>query len=225
MTHRSAMRVHVLPLLGEWRLVDISPEDVDELIAGVRARPSKRNPKARANGVAPNVLRTLRACLNVAVKKGLLAVSPVRAEAPARRVRPADPEGDVATLEEVAAMTATMPAHLRIAILLASRCSLRLGEVLGLQRGDLEHLDDLDRAVLHVRRQVNSKAPGAPLTAPKAESVRSIAIPSFMLEALIEHLDAHAHAHAHAGEGRAAPVLAHPRRKSMRISQTMFDRH
>lgn len=43
--------------------------------------------------------------------------------------------------------------------------------------------------MLHVRRQVNSKAPGAPLTPPKAESVRSIAIPSFMLDALREHLE------------------------------------
>ena len=218
-THRSVLRAHVLPVLGERRLVDISPEDVDELIAGVRARPSKRNPKARANGVAPNVLRTLRACLNVAVKRGLLQVSPVRAEAPARRVRPADPDGDVATPEEIAAMAEVMPAHLRIAIPLAAWCSLRLGEVLGLQRGDLLHLEDPDRAVLHVRRQVNSKAPGAPLTPPKAESVRSIAIPSFMLEALREHLE------ERVGDGRDAPVLAHPRRKTMRISQTTFDRH
>jgi integrase len=218
-THRSAMRVHVLPVLGQRRLVDISPEDVDDLIAGVRARPSKRNPKARTNGVAPNVLRTLRACLNVAVKKGLLPVSPVRAEAPARRVRPADPDGDVATPEEVGAMTAAMPEHLRIAIPLAAWCSLRLGEVLGLQRGDLERLDDPDQAVLHVRRQVNAKAPGAPVTPPKADSVRSIAIPSFMLADLIEHLEQHCR------EERTSPVLAHPRNKTLRISQTTFDRH
>ncbi|QGH68284.1 hypothetical protein [Pseudactinotalea sp. HY158] len=203
-THRSVLRAHVLPVLGEARLVDNSPEGVDELIAGVRARPSKRNPKAKANGVAPNVLRTLRACLNVAVKRGLLTVSPVRAEVPARRVRPAEPDGDVATPEEIEAMTQAMPEHLRIAIPLAAWCSLRLGEVLGLQRGDLQDLGDPDRAVLHVRRQVNSKAPGAPLTPPKADSVRSIAIPSFMLEALGERLG------ERVGEGRAAPVLAHP---------------
>jgi hypothetical protein len=59
-THRSVLRAHVLPVLGRrgwW----ISPADIDELIAGVRARPSKQNPKAKANAVAPNVLRTLRA--------------------------------------------------------------------------------------------------------------------------------------------------------------------
>ena len=218
-THRSVLRAHVLPVLGQARLVDIAPEDVDELIAGVRARPSKRNPKAKANGVAPNVLRTLRACLNVAVKRGLLPVSPVRAEAPARRVRPVDPDGDVATPEEIEAMTQAMPEHMRIAIPLAAWCSLRLGEVLGLQRGDLVHLGDPDRALLQVRRQVNSKALGAPLTPPKADSVRSIAIPSFMLEPLVEHLA------EHGGAGRDAPVLMHPRRKLERISQTTFDRH
>lgn len=218
-THRSVLRAHVLPVLGSARLVDITPSDVEDLIAGVRARPSRRNPKARANGVAPNVLRTLRACLNVAVKRGLIPVSPVRAEAPARRVRLTDPEGDIATPQEVAAMTAAMPAHLQIAIPLAAWCSLRLGEVLGLQRGDLEHLRDPERALLQVRRQVNSKAPGAPLTPPKADSVRSIAIPSFMLKLLVEHLS------EHVGTARDAPVLAHPRRKRERVSQTTFDRH
>ncbi|WP_163540938.1 tyrosine recombinase XerC [Occultella kanbiaonis] len=187
-THRSVLRAHVLPVLGQVRLIDIAPSDVDELIAGVRARPSARNPKARVNGVAPNVLRTLRACLNVAVKRGLLAVSPVRAEAPARRVRPIDPEGDVATPAEIAAMAEAMPDYLRIAIPLASWCSLRLGEVLGLQGSDLQHLDDPDHAVLHVRRQVNSKAPGAPLTPPKAESIRSIAL---VLDALVGNSDRH----------------------------------
>lgn len=218
-THRSVLRAHVLPVLGQARLIDIESSDIDELIAGVRARPSKRNPKAKANGVAPNVLRTLRACLNVAVKRGLLPVSPVRAEAPARRVRPVDPDGDVATPEEIEAMTQAMPEHMRIAVQLAAWCSLRLGEVLGLQRGDFVHLGDLDRALLQVRRQVNSKAPGAPLTPPKADSVRSIAIPSFMIEPLVEHLA------EHVGAGRDAPVLAHPRRKLERISQTTFDRH
>lgn len=218
-THRSVLRAHVLPVLGQARLVDIAPSDIDELIAGVRARPSKRNPRAKANGVAPNVLRTLRACLNVAVKRGLLPVSPVRAEVPARRVRPVDPDGDVATPAEIAAMTQAMPEHMRVAIPLAAWCSLRLGEVLGLQRGDFVHLDEPDRALLHVRRQVNSKAPGAPLTPPKADSVRSIAIPSFMLEPLVEHLA------EHVGAGRDAPVLAHPSRRLERISQTTFDRH
>lgn len=218
-THRSILRAHVLPVLGQARLVEIASSDVDDLIAGIRARPSKRNPKAKANGVAPNVLRTLRACLNVAVRRGLLPVSPVRAEVPARRVRPADPEGDIATPAEIEAMTAAMPEHLRIAIPLASWCSLRLGEVLGLQRGALVHLDDPDRAVLHVRRQVNSKVPGAPLTPPKAGSARSIAILSFMLEDLREHLE------AHVCDGRDAPVLTHPKRKVAGVSQTTFDRH
>lgn len=64
-----------VPILGEYRPVDLEPVDIDELIAGVRARPPVRNPKARAKGGAPNVLRTLRACQSVAVRRGLLSVS------------------------------------------------------------------------------------------------------------------------------------------------------
>ncbi|MFK5636196.1 MULTISPECIES: hypothetical protein [unclassified Ornithinimicrobium] len=35
-----------------------------------------------------------------------------------------------------------MPPHLQIAIPLAAWCALRIGELLGLERSDLEHLDD-----------------------------------------------------------------------------------
>ena len=65
-------------------------------------------------------------------------------------------------------MTEAMPDRLRIAVPLAAWCALRLGEVLGLERRDLEHLDDPEKAVLHVRRQFNVKA--NTLTPPKADS-------------------------------------------------------
>ena len=218
-THRSVLRAHVLPTLGGKRLGDITPKDVDDLIDAIRARPAKRNPQARTNGVTPNVLRTLRACMNVAVRRGLLAVSPVRAEAPPVRVRAVDPRGDVATPQEVAAMAEAMPAHLQIAVPLAAWCELRLGEVLGLERWDLEHLEDPQRATLHVRRQVNTKAPGAPLTLPKSDSARDIAIPSFILESLRDHLE------QHVDDVDDAPVIAHPKRRRQRVSQSTFDRY
>jgi len=81
-------------------------------------------------------------------------------------VRPEDERGDVATPEEVMAFTEAMPPHLQIAVPLAAWCALRIGELLGLQRRDLDHMDDAQRAALHIRRQWNVKANA--LTPPKA---------------------------------------------------------
>ncbi|MGI8948239.1 MAG: tyrosine-type recombinase/integrase [Ornithinimicrobium sp.] len=91
---------------------------------------------------------------------------------------------------------------------------LRIGEVLGLQRRDLENLDDPERALLHVRRQWNVKANA--FTPPKADSVRSIALPAALLPALRQHLDMYAPIH------RTAPVLAGSR--GVRVSQSALDR-
>lgn len=112
-------------------------------------------------------------------------------------------------------MTEAMPERLRIALPLAAWCALRLGEVLGLERRDLEHLEDRERAVLHVRRQFNVKANA--ITPPKADSTRTIAIPAALLPALRHHLDKYTPA------ARTAPVLAGPR--GQRVSQTTLDRH
>ena len=121
-----------------------------------------------------------------------------------------DEHGDVASPEQVRAFTEAMPPHLQIAIPLAAWCALRIGELLGLQRRDLEQLDDPRRAVLHVRRQWNVKANA--LTPPKADSVRTVALPEALLPALRGHLDAYTPA------GRTAPVLAGLR--GARVSQT-----
>lgn len=112
-------------------------------------------------------------------------------------------------------MTEAMPEHLRIAVPLAAWCALRLGELLGLERRDLEHLDDSAAAILHVRRQFNVKANA--LTPPKADSVRTIAIPAALLPAIRHHLDTYTPA------AQTAPVLAGP--SGQRVSQTTLDRH
>lgn len=217
-TYRSTLKNHVLPTLGDTRLVDLTAEDVAALLADLRTRPSKRHKGAPANGVAPNVAIALRSCLNAAVKRKAGGLSSFDfPEAPKHtRVRPEDASGDdVATVAEVRAMTARMPEHLRIAVPLAAWCQLRIGELLGLQRRDLDALDDPGRATLHVRRQFNVKA--GRLTAPKADSARSVAIPEFLLGDLREHLD------QHAGRGPDGAVLATPGPAGRRVSQSRLD--
>lgn len=215
--YRSVLKNHVIPQLGDVRLVDLTTELVAEHVATLARLPSKRHAGARTNGIAPNATIVLRSCINAAVKSragGLEAFT--FPDAPKhRRVRPEDEQGDVATPEEVKALTAAMPEHLRVAVPLAAWCALRMGEVLGLQRRDLEHLDDPDSATLHVRRQWNSQAKA--LTPPKADSVRSIAIPTALVSALLTHLD------TFTGPETTAPVLCGAR--GVRVSQSTLDRH
>ncbi|GAA1169782.1 site-specific integrase [Ornithinimicrobium humiphilum] len=217
LSYRSVMKNHVWPELGDVRLQDLTTQQVADHLGLLASRPSKRHPHARVNGVTPNVVIALRSCLNAAVKANAGGLQSFTfPEAPKhRRVRPEDEHGDVATPEEVRAMTEAMPVRLRIAVPLAAWCALRLGEILGLERRDLEHLDEPERAVLHVRRQFNVKA--NTLTPPKADSARTIAIPAALLPALRQHLDAYTPA------ARTGPVLAGP--TGQRISQTTLDRH
>lgn len=215
-SYASVLRNHVLPTLGEVRLVDLTTQQVSDLLAELRTRPSVRHPGAKANGVTHTTTIVLRSLINAAVKREVGGLTAFRFPESVGhvRVRPAEEEGDVATPAEVAAMTEAMPEHMRIAVPLAAWCALRLGEVLGLERRDLEHLDDPARATLHVRRQWNTKAHA--ITDPKADSARSIAIPRFLLPDLITHLE------EFTGPQPTSTVLR-GRRRDERISQTSFD--
>jgi len=190
-SYRSILNRHILEDLGDVRLADLTTERVADHLRSLGRFRSSRHPDARVNGVAPNVAIVLRSMLNAAVKAGAGTLEAFDfPKAPKhRRVRPEDEHGDVALPEEVEAFADAMPDHLRIAVPLAAWCALRIGEVLGLQRRDLEHLDDPHKAVLHVRRQWNVKANA--LTPPKANSTRSIAIPAALLPELIRHLREH----------------------------------
>lgn len=215
-SYTSVLRNHVLPTLGHVRLVDLTPQQVADLLTELRSRPSARHPGAKANGITHTTTIVLRSMINAAVKREIGGLTSFRfPEAVGHvRVRPAEEDGDVATPTEVAAMAEAMPEHLRIAVPLAAWCALRLGEVLGLERRDLEHLDDPARATLHVRRQWNTKAHA--ITDPKADSARSIAIPRFLLPALVAHVK------EFTGANPTSTVLR-GRRRDERVSQTAFD--
>ena len=210
-SYKSTLDVHVLPVLGDKRIVDVTPEDVDELLEAVRG----------AGGPWANVARTVRAMFTAAVaaRVGGITESPVRVSVPKVKVAEHIDSEQVATVTEVQAMTEAMPQGLRIAVPLAAWCALRQGEVLGLQRRDFEHLDDDEQAVLHVRRQWHSKSNPPAYAEPKRGSARSnISIPAAVLPALREHLD------RFAGPGREGPLLPSPRNAEVPISQSALDR-
>lgn len=210
-SYRSTLKVHILPVLGDRRLVDVTTSDIDELLADMR----------EAKGPWANVARTVRAMFAAAaaprVQAGGLTESPVVVSVPKpKRVRKLAPD-EIPTAEQAAALRGAMPPELAVAVDLAAWCAMRLGEVLGLQRRDLENLDDPKRAMLHVRRQWHTKSNPPAYGDPKRGSARSISIPPRVAARLAEHMK------EHAGSGLEGPVLPSPRDPVRPISEQAFN--
>lgn len=206
--YTSTMRVHVLPLIGNTLLKDVTEKHIAVLVAG------------KTDATAYNITRTVSSMFKAAIKAhvGGVTESPVTSTGQFGKPKRSD-ESDAATLAEVRAMAAGMPERLRVAVWLAATCALRLGEVLGLQRRDLD-LEDQEQAVLHVRRQWLMKTPGHPEYAdPKAGSAGTVAIPAAIVPMLIEHLD------RFVGKAPESPLLPSPAMKTRPVSQSTFDRH
>ncbi|MFH5822257.1 tyrosine-type recombinase/integrase [Georgenia sp. AZ-5] len=141
--------------------------------------------KAMADaGLAASTVRArvaaLRAVLAGAVRDRLIVDNPcagVRLPRVAARTR----EAVLPTPEDVERLIAVAERRLAVAIALAAHAGLRLGEIRGLQVGDL----DLLAGRLTVRRQVRATAGGGwEATAPKYGSVRTITLPAHLTDRL-----------------------------------------
>lgn len=207
-SYKSTATVHVLPFIGDKRLGDVTSKDIEAL--ALDASP----------GVAANIAATVSALFNSAVKAGAggLSESPVKIKTGTYTKRRARrDEADAATVDDVRAIANNMPEPLRPAVWLAATCALRLGEVLGLQRRDLD-LEDQDNAVLHVRRQWLTKASPPRYGDPKAGSARDVAIPTAIVGMLAQHLEDNITA------APESPVFSSTVDRHRPISQGSFDR-
>lgn len=127
-------------------------------------------------------IEVLRSALRHAVALGLCEVNPAtRARLPPKRARPPTwlDRSDARRLLE-----STVGHPIEPAYALALGLGLRRGKMLGLTWNDL----DLDRGVSHVRWNRTEFSQGTRLTAPKsAASLRTLALPAFVVSALRRH--------------------------------------
>jgi integrase len=166
---------HVLPTLGAYELAALSPSAVRSWYMGMRERYLT---------TADDAYRMLRAALITAVSDGLIVKSPCQVKG-AGNARSA--ERPVLSVAELTVAAETVPDRYRLAVLLSAWCQLRRGEVLGLQRRDIDLLHGtirIERAL--VRPMSGPVVVGPPKT---AAGVRTLAVPSNVLPALREHLD------------------------------------
>jgi integrase len=150
-------------------------------------------------GLAPGTIRTrlnnVRSVLRAAVRDRLLPRDPSDG-ASAPRQRRAEAAMTIPTPDQVHALLEAAREQWHVYLAVAAFSGLRLGEVSALQLGDLE-LMDLQRASLHVRRQVQrAKGGRVVVTPPKYGSERTVHIP----EELATLLAAHASEGTHGAE-------------------------
>lgn len=175
--YRHMLDRHVLPVLGGQQLAKLRPSAVRAWYMGMRGK---------YKTTADDAYRMLRAILTTAVADGLIPKNPCQVKG-AGQSRSA--ERPTASVAEVNAASAATPEHHRLAVLLAPWCQLRRGEVLGLQRRDV----DLLRGTIRIERSVVRPMFAQVVVGPPKTSAgqRTIAVPSNVLPALRQHLDRH----------------------------------
>jgi integrase len=147
-TRERAIRLHVLPVLGDTALNEITEEGIGSIAAAMV-------------GAAPRTINlaisTLGSVLRVAVRWHVIRALPC----PVDLVQVPQREMPFLDFDEYAGLVAAAEridwkAHL--AVLLGGRAGLRRGEILGFQWSDLS----LDRNTLRIRRQRNNGRVSAP---------------------------------------------------------------
>jgi len=172
------LRNQVLPALGDVAVSAITPAAVREWNAGLR---TSTGPTQRAH--AYSLLRTI---LNTALADDLIAANPcrVRGAGQARRARTIEP----ASLQQLEAIAAAMPARYRLMVLLAAWCALRFGELAELRRSDI----DVRNGIVHVRRGVIRTDDGRVVKGPKSDAGRrDVNIPPHLMPMVHEHMISH----------------------------------
>lgn len=176
--YTSLLEGHILPAFGAVPLRHLSSVAVRSWWAQL----SQRYPVA-----ATDAYRLLAALCRSATEDRIIPLSPCNVKG-ASAVRHSD--RPVATVAEVQAAVEHVPERFRAAVLLAAWCQLRRGEVLGLQREDV----DLDRCEITVRRTVlaESAVDSIYIAPPKtAAGRRTITVPPHVVPALRHHLATH----------------------------------
>jgi integrase len=173
--YKSLLNDHIYPKLGKTELGKLSTSSVRDWYSAL---------SAEHPATATRAYQVLRAALNVAVLDGVLAVNPCKVRAAGQGH---SEERPVATVAEAKLLADAVDPRWRTMVLLAYWCSLRLGELRGLQRRDLDPL----HGWVTVRDQVvdvgGHLLPGPPKT---EAGRRRVAIPHHIRDDIAAHLAA-----------------------------------
>jgi len=173
--YRYLLDHYICPPLGDVPIGRLTPSAVRAWHAELHSRhPS----------TASAAYRLLRAILNTAVADERIVRNPCQVRGAGSA---ASPERPVASVAEVQGAADAMPEQLRLAVLLGAWCQLRRGEVLGLQRGDV----DLLHGTLNVARALVLPPQSRPIVGPPktAAGRRTLTVPPNVLPDIEAHLE------------------------------------
>ncbi len=170
------LRNHLLAAFGSIPIKRLSPAAVRSWNAEL----SKNHPVTAAKSY-----RLLKGILATAVTDQLVGRNPCMVKGAAQE---RSPERPMVSMAEVDALVTAMPEQWRIAVELAAWCHLRVGEVPGLERRDIDLLHGTVR-VERTAYDVNGRSYlGPPKT---AAGKRVVSAPPHILSVLERHLEAH----------------------------------
>jgi len=168
--YESALRAHVLPVLGDLRITDVVPLHIENFLQ-----------QRLSTGLSPktvlNLVALLQCIFSVAVDNDLITRSPVR-----KRHKPVVQrrEKPIWTADQVRLILAAVPARYRALFATAALTGARLGELLGLQ---WKHVDPKQRK-LRIEQSLWQDQLLPPKT---AGSVRSIHFGDGLASVFAEH--------------------------------------
>ncbi len=179
--YRVAVDRYLKPELGSLRLSDLPADDIDRAFARIR-----RGVDGRGQPVSPALIgrlkTTLRAALNVAVKRGLVHVNAAQHVEVVAHARPVVHVWDAATTGRFLDATADAP-YGALWHLIAS-FGLRRGEAAGLRWLDV----DLDVGVVLIAVQRTQVGKTVQETAPKTKAgARALSLDAGTVEVLLAH--------------------------------------
>lgn len=170
--YQGVLRKHLIPTFGHRRLLDITPGMVRAWYAKMPDNSARRNAYALLQGT-----------LRTAMEDGEISATPARIKGGAKdnsKPRPTFHGGDIEML-----LMMTDDVQMRAMIMLLHGSGMRAGELLGLNRGDV----DLAARTLTVSRHltVHGLAKG---TKSHPNAVRVLTLPQASLDAVRRHLEA-----------------------------------
>lgn len=172
----TVLRTHFLPELGSRQLAAITPAQVRGVIEVMTTK------------VAPSTVRTnvgvIRAVFNGAVETDLISRSPLRAVRLAKGVPRDRP---VLTPDQLLQLADAIGPSFRALVLVAGTLGLRWSEAVGLRVTDVNFVDSTI-TVTQTLAEVGGRLEVAP--AKSRSSLRTLSVPSFLLEELADHLAA-----------------------------------
>lgn len=177
---------HIIPEIGKIPLFKLTQNDLQQFYARLKKSGRRRWVEYFGEGLSDRMVRschtTCRTALEKAVTEGLITTNPaIGCRLPPKKAK----EMQVLTQDEIRRFL--MQAHAEgyyELFLLELTTGMRRGEILGLQWKDV----NFATGELHIKRQVVKKGAQTQITKPKTKSsIRTILLPSDMLEILAEH--------------------------------------